>query len=118
MNAVLQIIIIGSDKCITEEPRIFFERIVIGAEAEGSHIFDHKHGGSSRVALAEWVYLPNVRSKFRQVFHRCFNRQSLIRKIFFGFEIVIKGITFLGKSSLTWVYKGLDSKSDKLKTFS
>ena len=89
MNAFLQIIIVCPDQCIAEIPGVFTERIVIDTEAKGFHIFNHKHGGGSCVAFAEGMNLPNIRCKLCKVLYRCFNRQSLIRKLLFGGEIIL-----------------------------
>ena len=90
MNALLQIIIVCPDQRVAEIPRVFAERIVIDAESEGFHIFNHKHGGGTGVSLTEGVNLPNIRCKLCKVLYRCFNRQSLIRKLLFGGKIIVQ----------------------------
>ena len=90
MNALLQIIIVCPDQCVAEIPGVFTERIVIDAEPKGFHIFNHKYGGGTGVSLAEGMDLPNIRCKLCEVLYRCFNRQSLIRKLFFGGEIIVQ----------------------------
>ena len=97
MNTFLQIVIVCSNQCIAEIPRVFTERIVIGTEPKGFHILNHKHGGGSCVPLAEGMNLPNVRCKFCKVPYRCFNRQSLIGKLFFGGKIIIQSIFYTVK---------------------
>ena len=97
MNTFLQIVIVCSNQCVAEVPRVFTERIVIDTEPKGFHILNHKHGGGSCVALAERVNLPNIRCKFCKVFHRRFNRQSLIGKLFFGGKIIIQSIFYTVK---------------------
>ena len=92
MNALLQIIIVCPDQCIAEIPGVFAERIVVDTEAKGFHIFNHKHGGGSCISLAEGVNLPNIRRKLCKVLNRCFNRQTLIRKLLFGGKVIIQGV--------------------------
>ena len=100
MNTFLQIVIVCTNQCITEIPRVFTERIVIDTEPKSFHILNHKHGGGSCVTLAEGMNLPNIRCKFCKVFHRCFNRQSLIGKLFFGGKIIIQSIFYAAPISV------------------
>ena len=100
MNTFLQIVIICTNQCVTEIPRILTERIVIDTEPKGFHILNHKHGGGSCVAFAEGMNLPNIRCKFCKVLHRRFNRQSLIGKLFFGGKIIIQRVFYAVKISV------------------
>ena len=90
MNTLLQIIIVCTNQCVTEIPRVFTERIVINTEPKSFHILNHKHGGGSCVTLAEGMNLPNIRCKFSKMFHCCFNRQFLIGELFFCSKSITK----------------------------
>ena len=100
MNTFLQIVIICTNQCVTEIPRILTERIVIDTEPKGFHILNHKHGGGSCITLAERVNLPNIRCKFCKVLHRGFHRQSLIGELFFGGKIIIQRVFYAVKISV------------------
>ena len=96
----MQIVIVCSNQCVAEIPRVFTERIVIDTEPKGFHILNHKHGGGSCVSLAERVNLPNIRCEFCKVLHRCFNRQSLIGELFFGGKIIIQRVLYAVEISI------------------
>lgn len=100
MNTFLQIVIVCTNQCITEIPRVLTERIVIDAEPKGFHILNHKHGGGSCVTLAKGMNLPNIRCEFCKVLHRCFNRQSLIGELFFGGKIIIQRVFYAAPISI------------------
>lgn len=100
MNTFLQIVIVCSNQCITEIPRVFTERIVIDTEPKGFHVLNHKHGGGSCVTLAEGMNLSNIRCKLYKVLHRRFHGQSLIGKLFFGGKIIIQRIFYAIKISI------------------
>ena len=100
MNTFLQIVIVCSDQCIAEIPRVFTERIVVDTEPKGFHVLNHKHGGGSCVTLSERVNLPNIRCKFCKVLHRCFNRQSLIGELLFGGKNIIQSIFYAAPISV------------------
>ena len=100
MNTFLQIVIVCSNQCVAEIPRVFTERIVIDTEPKGFHILNHKHGGCSCVALTEGMNLPNVRCKFCKMLYRRFNRQPLIGKLFFGGKIIIQRVFYAVKISI------------------
>ena len=61
MNAPLQVVVVGTNQCVTEIPGVLFKGIVIHTETEGLHILDHKHGGGSGITLAEGVNLTDIR---------------------------------------------------------
>ena len=92
MNTFLQIVIVCSNQCVAEIPRVFTERIVIDTEPKGFHILNHKHGGGTGVSFTEGMDLPNIRGEFRQVLHRRIYGQALIGELFFGGKIVIQRI--------------------------
>ena len=96
----MQIIIVCTNQCVAEIPRVFTERIVIDAEPKGFHILNHKHGGGSCVTLAKGMNLPNIRCKFCKVFHRRFNRQSLIGEQLFGGKIIIQRVFYAAPISV------------------
>ena len=92
MNTFLQIVIVCTNQCVTEIPRVFTERIVIDTEPKSFHVLNHKHGGGSCVTLAEGMNLPNIRSKLSKMFYAAFYRQALIRILFLRSKIIIKRI--------------------------
>ena len=91
MDAFLQVIVICTNQSVAEIPRIFLECVVVYAKAECFHIFYHKYGSCTVVSLAERVNLPNIRSKSCQMLYSRINRQTLLRKLFFGWKIIVQG---------------------------
>ena len=85
----MQIVIVCSDQCIVKIQRVYTKRIVIDTQPEGFHVFYHKHGCGSCIALTEGVDLPNIRCKFCKVLYRRFNRQPLISELLFRRKIIV-----------------------------
>ena len=60
MDALLQVVIVGAHKCISEVPGVLLKGIVVDPKTEGLHILDHKHGRCPGVTLAKGVNLPDI----------------------------------------------------------
>ena len=86
----MQIVIIRSHKGISEIPRVFCKNVIAHFKTKGFQVLNNKYCRRSCIALAERMDLPNVRSKFCDMFYRSLNRKRRILKLFFGLEIIIK----------------------------
>ena len=71
---------------------MFLERIIIYFQSKRLHIFDNKNRCCSCISFCKGMNLPNIRSKFHQMFDGLIQRQSFIRKLFFRSEIIIQRV--------------------------
>lgn len=60
MNALLQVVIVGTNQCVLEIPGVLLKSVVVHLESEGLHILDQKHRDRPGVTLAEGVDLPDI----------------------------------------------------------
>ena len=67
MDAISQIVIIGSHEGIAKVPRVFSKDIVGDIKTECAEVFDKKHRRSPGVPLAEHMDLPQSGYKQREV---------------------------------------------------
>lgn len=81
MDAFLQIIVICTNQSVAKIPRIFLECVVIYAKPECFYIFNYKHGSGTGIFLAERVNLPDIGSKFSQMFLPPHSPTSFRKKI-------------------------------------
>ena len=90
MNIVLQIVIVRSDERIAEIPRIISEYLIAHIESESLQILDHEHSSRARIALTEWVNLPDTRNELGDMLDCLRSIQISVGKYLFLTEIIIE----------------------------